>query len=175
MTHYPVLNYVWSVLNELLERVFSVRDDVAIFYTEYRAVRGCYRVHCGVNASVVLHLAGESRVMYRYAAVVTITIGSLLGAYWFGYDNAMVKAERDALSARVESDIQNEVMIERLRVSDEALLIEQKRTAKVRKVETVKYVTKYRTKIVNSGKCVADSGLLDLLNASMPTEASTTN
>ena len=99
-----------------------------------------------------------------------------MGAYYVGYNHATVKAERNALAIRVDTDIRIEKLVDKMRTSDEALLIEQKRTSKVRNVEIIKYVTEYRTKIVNNPvyiECIIDSGLLDIINAANPTKAAT--
>lgn len=109
---------------------------------------------------------------YNYIAAVVTVGASLWGAFAYGQHTATVEAERDALEERVSMYKSVETLAVKLRTSDAALLIEQKRTAKVRTEKVTEYVTKYRDKIVEvpgTVECVDNSGLLDVINASMPT------
>lgn len=109
---------------------------------------------------------------YNYIAAVVTVGASLWGAFAYGQHTATVEAERDALEERVSMYKSVETLAVKLRTSDAALLIEQKRTAKVRTEKVTEYVTKYRDKIVEvpgTVECVDNSGLLQLINASMPT------
>jgi hypothetical protein len=63
------------------------------------------------------------------------------------------------------------ILADKLRVSDATLLEEQKRAEVVRNVEVTKYVTQYRDKIIKKHviiECVNDSGILQLINSTMP-------
>lgn len=110
--------------------------------------------------------------LIRYAGVTLVVLGALYGAYRFGASVATTKAE---LAAAVERDVATAravVLATRLRNTESALLAEQGRVAQVREIEIIKYRTVYRDKIIKVPhiiECVNDSGLLDLINASMPT------
>lgn len=109
---------------------------------------------------------------YNYAAAVVAVGASLGGAFLYGQHTATVSAERDALERDVAMYRSIDTLATKLRVSDEALSIEQQRVATVRREEVIKYVNKYRTKLVDRPviiECVNDSGLLDLINSTMPT------
>jgi hypothetical protein len=111
---------------------------------------------------------------YNYAAALVAVGGSLMGAFLYGQHTATVSAERDALERDVAMYRSVDELARRLRVSDEALTIEQQRVATVRREEVKIYVDKYRTKLVDRPviiECVNDSGLLDLINGTMPTVA----
>lgn len=112
---------------------------------------------------------------YNYVAAL-VAVGSLLtGAFVYGRHTATVAAERDALERDVAMYRSVETLAVKLRVSDEALRAEQQRVATVRTQEVIKYVDKYRTvvrEVPHVVECVNDSGLLDLLNSTMPTVAS---
>lgn len=111
-------------------------------------------------------------MIYRYVGVILAVLGALYGAYQFGSSVATTQAE---LAAAVERDdaIKRAVVLSgRLRDAESALLIEQGREAQVRTVELIKYRTVYRDKIIEVPhyiECIDNSGLLDVINASMPT------
>ncbi|MGL4895727.1 MAG: hypothetical protein ACRC47_12920 [Shewanella sp.] len=112
---------------------------------------------------------------YNYVAVLLVVGASLGGAFAYGRHTATVSAERDALERDVAMYRSVETLAVKLRASDEALRAEQQRVAAVRTQEVIKYVDKYRTvvrEVPGVVECVDNSGLLDLINATMPTVAS---
>ncbi len=100
---------------------------------------------------------------------VAVVIASLVGAFSYGHRVASVAAERDALALRVEHSDAIETLGNSLRESNAQLALEQLREVKVQNKEVIKYVVKYREKLIDSGKCVNDSGLLELINSTTPT------
>jgi len=109
---------------------------------------------------------------YNYVAVVVTVGASLWGAFAYGQHTATVEAERDALTERVAMYKSVESLAVKLRDSDSALLVEQKRAATVRIEKVTEYVDKYRTKIVEVPRiveCIDNSGLLSILNSALPT------
>ena len=112
---------------------------------------------------------------YNYVTAL-VAVGSLLmGAFLYGQHTATVSAERDALARDVAMYRSVETLAVKLRVSDEALRAEQQRVATVRTQEVIKYVDKYRTvvrEVPHIVECVNDSGILQLINSTMPTVAS---
>ncbi len=109
---------------------------------------------------------------YNYVLTLGVVGASLWGAFSYGSHTATVEAERDALSERVAMYKSVESLAVKLRDSDSALLVEQKRAATVRIEKVTKYVDKYRDRIVKVPhivECIDNSGLLDAINASMPT------
>lgn len=106
---------------------------------------------------------------YRTLIAVAVTIASLVGAFSYGHHVASVAAERDALALRVEYSDAIETLGNSLRESNAQLALEQLREIKVQNKEVIKYVVKYREKLIDSGKCVNDSGLLELINSTTPT------
>ena len=109
---------------------------------------------------------------YNYVAAVVTVGGALMASFAYGKHTATVKAERDALTERVAMYRSVELLATGLRKSDAALLVEQKRTGLVRREEVIKYVDRYRTKIVEVPhivECIDNSGLLELINRSNPT------
>lgn len=112
---------------------------------------------------------------YNYVAALVAVGASLGGAFLYGQHIATSRAERDALARDVAMYRSVETLATKLRVSDEALRSEQQRVATVRTQEVIKYVDKYRTvvrEVPHVVDCVNDSGLLDLINSTMPTVAS---
>lgn len=112
---------------------------------------------------------------YNYVAALVAVGASLGGAFLYGQHTATVRAERDALARDVAMYRSVETLAVKLRVSDEALRAEQQRVATVRTQEVIKYVDKYRTVIKDRPvivDCVNDSGILQLINSTMPTVAS---
>lgn len=112
---------------------------------------------------------------YNYVAALVAVGASLGGAFLYGQHTATVSAERDALARDVAMYRSVETLAVKLRVSDEALRAEQQRVATVRTQEVVKYVDKYRTvvrEVPHVVECVNDSGILQLINSTMPTVAS---
>lgn len=112
---------------------------------------------------------------YNYVAALVAVGGLLMGAFAYGQHTATVSAERDALARDVAMYRSVETLAVKLRVSDEALRAEQQRVATVRTQEVIKYVNKYRTvvrEVPHIVECVNDSGLLELINSTMPTVAS---
>lgn len=115
-------------------------------------------------------------VIYRYIVAISIVLGALLGAYRFGVSVTTTKLERDALEARLSA---SEVaakrvsdLADKLRIAEANLLAEQEREAVVREIETIKYRTIYRDKIIevpSTIRCIDNSGLLDVINSTMPT------
>lgn len=98
-----------------------------------------------------------------------------MGVFLYGQHTAAVSAERDALARDVAMYRSVETLATKLRVSDEALRAEQQRVATVRTQEVIKYVDKYRTvvrEVPHVVECVNDSGILQLINSTMPTIAS---
>jgi len=111
---------------------------------------------------------------YNYVAALVAVGGLLMGAFAYGQHTATVSAERDALERDVAMYRSIDTLATKLRVSDEALTIEQQRVATVRREEVKIYVDKYRTIVKDRPviiECVNDSGLLDLINSTMPTVA----
>ena len=112
---------------------------------------------------------------YNYVAALVAVGASLGGAFLYGQHTAAVSAERDALARDVAMYRSVETLAVKLRVSDEALRAEQQRVAAVRTQEVIKYVDKYRTvvrEVPHVIECVNDSGILQLINSTMPTVAS---
>lgn len=112
---------------------------------------------------------------YNYVAALVAVGASLGGAFLYGQYTATVSAERDALARDVAMYRSVETLAVKLRVSDEALRSEQQRVATVRTQEVIKYADKYRTvvrEVPHIVECVNDSGLLELINSTMPTVAS---
>lgn len=112
---------------------------------------------------------------YSYLAALVVVGGSLMGAFLYGQYTATVSAERDALARDVAMYRSVETLANKLRVSDEALRAEQQRVSTVRTQEVIKYVDKYRTvvrEVPHVIECVNDSGILQLINSTMPTVAS---
>ena len=113
--------------------------------------------------------------LYNYIAALVVVGASLGGAFLYGQHTATVSAERDALERDVAMYRSVETLAVKLRVSDEALRTEQQRVATVRTQEVIKYVDKYRTvvrEVPHIVECVNDSGILQLINSTMPTVAS---
>lgn len=108
-------------------------------------------------------------MIYKYLAVVLGVGASLSGAFLYGQHVATIEAERDALEIRVNHAQSIDALTMRLRDTNTALIIEQKRVATVKHDEVIKYVTKYRTITRDAVKCIDDSGLLQLINATTPT------
>lgn len=109
---------------------------------------------------------------YNYVAAVLVVGASLGAAFLYGQHTVTVSAERDALKSEVTLRQRLDAQAVQLRGADEALYREQQRVAAVRRVEVVKHVTKYRTKLVDRPvviECINDSGLLDLINSTTPT------
>lgn len=112
---------------------------------------------------------------YNYVAALVAVGASLGGAFLYGQHTATVSAERDALERDVAMYRSVETLAVKLRMSDEALRAEQQRVATVRTREVIKYVDKYRTvvrEVPHVVDCVNDSGILQLINSTMPTVAS---
>lgn len=112
---------------------------------------------------------------YNYVAALVAVGASLGGAFLYGQHTATISAERDALARDVAMYRSVETLATKLRVSDEALRSEQQRVATVRTQEVIKYVDKYRTvvrEVPHVVDCVNDSGILQLINSTMPTVAS---
>lgn len=112
---------------------------------------------------------------YNYVVALVAVGASLGGAFLYGQHTATISAERDALARDVAMYRSVGTLAVKLRVSDEALRAEQQRVATVRTQEVIKYVDKYRTvvrEVPHIVECVNDSGLLDLINSTMPTVAS---
>ncbi len=115
-------------------------------------------------------------MMYRYGIVIVVVLGALFGAYRFGASVATTKAEREAAQAQVVASVaaakQVSELADKLRIVESDLLAEQSREIEERIVESIKYRTIYRDKIIKVPhivECVNDSGLLDLINSTMPT------
>ena len=111
-------------------------------------------------------------IPYNYVAALVAVGGLLTGAFLYGQHTAAVSAERDALERDVAMYRSVEVLAVKLRKSDETLRAEQAREVEVKQVEVIKYVDKYRTIVKERPiiiECVDDSGLLDLINSTMPT------
>lgn len=114
-------------------------------------------------------------IPYNYVAALVAVGGLLMGAFLYGQYTATVSAERDVLARDVAMYRSVETLAVKLRVSDEALRAEQQRVATVRTQEVIKYVDKYRTvvrEVPHVVECVNDSGILQLINSTMPTVAS---
>lgn len=112
--------------------------------------------------------------MYRYGVAILVVLGALAGAYLFGASVATTKAELAAAVERDEATSRAISLASRLRDTEAALLTEQGREAQVRTVELIKYRTVYRDKIIEVPhiiECIDNSGLLELINTSMPTVA----
>lgn len=112
--------------------------------------------------------------VYKYLIGAGVALAALGGAWLHGHHVASVGAERDYLERINEQLSFIQYMGGELTKRDAQLRIEQQRTAQVQTVEVIKYVTKYRDRVVRDPvivECINDSGLLDILNATMPTVA----
>lgn len=110
--------------------------------------------------------------IYVMLASSVATAALLGGVWWHGWHTRDVEAQRDAGVLAVAMLQHDVTLAGRLRDSDDALRAAQSRAVEVRTVEVTKYVTKYRDRIVREPvivECIDDSGLLDILNAAMPT------
>lgn len=107
--------------------------------------------------------------MYKYLIAISVVLASLVGAFAYGHHVASVAAERDALALRVEHAEELEASRDIILERDAQLYIEQNREAEIKYVTKIKRVVEYRDKLVDSGQCINDSGLLELINATSPT------
>jgi hypothetical protein len=111
-------------------------------------------------------------MIYRYIGVTLTVLGALYGAYQFGASVATTQAELTAAVERDAATARAVVLSGQLRDVEVALLAEQGREAEFRTVEVIKHRTIYRDKIIKVPhiiECIDNSGLLDVINASMPT------
>lgn len=113
-------------------------------------------------------------MLNRYLIGAGVALVALGGAWLHGYHVASVGAERDYMERVVAWQTSVGKLARGLSERDAQLRIEQQRTAQVQTVEVIKYVTKYRDRVIRDPvivECINDSGLLDILNAAMPTVA----
>ena len=95
-----------------------------------------------------------------------------MGAFLYGRHTATVEAERDALAERDAMYRSIEELAITITQRDAALLAEQNKAEIVRIEKVKEYVIRYRDKIVEVpaiAECVDNSGLLELINSTMPT------
>lgn len=111
-------------------------------------------------------------MLTRYAIGAAAVVVLLAATYHAGYSAG--QDQRDA-SAAVVRDVAASKAAERVRyvwANDAQLAQEQRIKVEIQRVEVIKYVTKYRDIIKERPvivECVNDSGLLQLLNATLPT------
>lgn len=110
--------------------------------------------------------------VYKYVIGAGVALAALGGAWLHGHHVASVSAERDYLESVTAWQTSVGKLARGLSERDAQLRIEQQRTAQVQTVEVIKYVTKYRDRVVRDPvivECIDNSGLLDIINAAMPT------
>lgn len=111
-------------------------------------------------------------MLNRYIIGAGVALAALGGAWLHGHRVASVSAERDYLERVTAWQTSVGKLARGLSERDAQLRIEQQRTAQVQTVEVIKYVTKYRDRVVRDPvivECIDNSGLLDIINAAMPT------
>ncbi len=110
--------------------------------------------------------------IYRYVGAVLVVGVTLYGAYRHGVSVTTTKLELAAALERDAATLRAVKLSTRISALETDLLSEQSREVQIRTVELIKYRTQYRDKIIKVPhivECVNDSGLLDVINASMPT------
>lgn len=103
----------------------------------------------------------------RFAWVAVVVV-----AFLYGRHTGVEKSERSTLADEIEVRDAVEAKAVELREVDDELAIEQKQKVIIQHEEVIKYVTKYKTKIVSVPsvvECVDNSGLLELINTTTPT------
>ena len=101
------------------------------------------------------------------AVVIFLFCGSLYGAYLHGC--SVTRSEIESEQAKQHNKQWSELFAlqSQLATSDLQLAEEQQKKAQVRTIKVIEKEVIYRDRIKNhdTAKCIADSGLLDLINA----------
>lgn len=100
------------------------------------------------------------------AAAIGLFCGSLYGAYLHGRSTATTEIESDQAKQHNQQWSELFALQGQLATRDLQLAEEQQKKAQVRTVKVIEKEEIYRDRIKNTdtAKCVADSGLLDLIN-----------
>ena len=109
-------------------------------------------------------------MIYKYIGATLFVVAVFFYGRSVGVDVTTLVQLED--SANVQRQIDKLTI--KLRKSDELLIIEQQREIVIKREKVIKYVTKYREVIKNVPtyiKCIDNSGLLDVINATTPTTA----
>ena len=101
------------------------------------------------------------------AVSIGLFCGSLYGAYLHGRSTATTELESEQAKQHNEQWGELFALQGQLATRDLQLAEEQQKKAQVRTVKVIEKEVIYRDRIKNpdTAKCVADSGLLDLINA----------
>ena len=101
------------------------------------------------------------------AVSIGLFCGSLYGAYLHGHSTATAEIESKQAKQHNKQWSDLFALQGQLATRDLQLAEEQQRKAQVRTVKVIEKEVVYRDRIKNhdTAKCVADSGLLDLINA----------
>lgn len=101
------------------------------------------------------------------AASIAIFLGSLYAAYLHGRSTATTEIESEQAKQHNKQWSELFTLQGQLAARDLQLAEEQQKKAQVRTVKVIEKEVIYRDRIKNpdTAKCVADSGLLDLINA----------
>lgn len=100
------------------------------------------------------------------AVSIGLFCGSLYGAYLHGHSTATAEIESEQAKQHNKQWSELFVLQGQLATRDLQLAEEQQRKAQVRTIKVIEKEVIYRDRIKNpdTAKCVADSGLLDLIN-----------
>jgi len=101
------------------------------------------------------------------AVSIGLFCGSLYGAYLHGRSTATTEIESEQATQHNKQWFELFYLQGKLAARDLQLAEEQQKKAQVRTVKVIEKEVIYRDRIKNpdSAKCVADSGLLDLINS----------
>ena len=97
---------------------------------------------------------------------IGLFLGSLYGAYLHGRSTATAEIESEQAKQHNKQWSELFVLQGKLATRDLQLAVEQQKKAQIRTVKVIEKEVIYRDRIKNpdTAKCVADSGLLDLIN-----------
>ena len=101
------------------------------------------------------------------AAAIGLFCGSLYGAYLHGRSSATAEIESEQAKQHNKQWSELFTLQGQLATRDSQLAEEQQKKAQMRTVKVIEKEVIYRDRIKNpdTAKCVADSGLLDIINA----------
>jgi predicted RND superfamily exporter protein len=127
----------------------------------------------------------ETRVDAMIGARVTIVLSVIAmllfgGFIWFVHSSAHAAGYAKALAENQQAVKDQQTKIDQLakdlQTADAALIADQSKEIEIQTKEVVKYVTQYREVIKDRPvivDCINDSGLLELINNTMPTSPGT--
>jgi len=101
------------------------------------------------------------------AVSISLFCGSLYGAYLHGQSTATAEIESEQAKQHNKQWSELFTLQGQLATRDLQLAVEQSKKAQTRIIKVIEKEVIYRDRIKNpdTAKCVADSGLLDLINA----------